>query len=82
MRRRHLWQVGISATGGGHYFSKVERAWQVDGKEWMLSVEDPKDSTNDICRWASRAPHVCVCWAVDMGSGSLGGGGVGLSPGV
>ena len=45
--------VGVSATGGGHYFSKEEReggSWMQEGREFMLSVEDPKDSCNDISR--------------------------------
>jgi DNA polymerase sigma len=24
--------------------------WVIEGREYMLSVEDPKDPTNDICR--------------------------------
>lgn len=48
-----LFQVGISATGGGHYFPKHDKdgvSWVTEGREYMLSVEDPKDSTNDIGR--------------------------------
>lgn len=45
--------VGVSATGGGHYYSKEEReggSWMQEGCEYMLSVEDPKDASNDISR--------------------------------
>ncbi|GAX78006.1 hypothetical protein CEUSTIGMA_g5448.t1 [Chlamydomonas eustigma] len=45
--------VGISATGGGHYFVKENKDgsnWVTEGREYMLSVEDPKDPNNDICR--------------------------------
>ena len=52
----HTFQVGISATGGGHYFPKHDKdgvSWVTGGREYMLSVEDPKDATNDICRCGS-----------------------------
>ncbi|KAG1674852.1 hypothetical protein FOA52_015240 [Chlamydomonas sp. UWO 241] len=47
--------TGVSATGGGHYFNKEDKdgsgtSWLTEGREYMLSVEDPKDATNDICR--------------------------------
>ena len=60
----HTSQVGISATGGGHYFPKHDKdgvSWVTGGREYMLSVEDPKDATNDICRCGSVKCE--VVWA-------------------
>eukprot|EP00798_Chlamydomonas_sp_ICE-L_P001683 gene1683-33079_t len=46
-------EVGISCDKGGHFYLKRDKGgqdWQNEERPYMLSVEDPKDDTNDICR--------------------------------
>ncbi|GIL46015.1 hypothetical protein Vafri_3108 [Volvox africanus] len=53
--------VGISCAGGGQFFRKVDKdapddrrsnfvGWLNEDRAFLLSVEDPKDSDNDVCR--------------------------------
>ncbi|KAH9813856.1 hypothetical protein DFH28DRAFT_1096076 [Melampsora americana] len=41
-------ETGISVRQGGSYFSKIKRGWQRERQPYLLSIEDPADSTNDI----------------------------------
>lgn len=41
-------ETGISVRQGGSYFSKIKRGWQRERQPFLLSIEDPADSTNDI----------------------------------
>ncbi|KAF8163696.1 hypothetical protein B0H34DRAFT_652140 [Crassisporium funariophilum] len=42
-------EVGISLRDGGTYFNKRQRGWHAEYKRNMLSIEDPADTSNDIC---------------------------------
>lgn len=42
--------VGISINGNGKYFHKLDRGWQRPGQSYLLSIEDPTDSDNDIAK--------------------------------
>ncbi|GLI63863.1 hypothetical protein VaNZ11_006973 [Volvox africanus] len=53
--------VGISCAAGGQFFRKVDKdapddtrsnfvGWLNEDRAFLLSVEDPKDSDNDVCR--------------------------------
>ncbi|GIL71713.1 hypothetical protein Vretifemale_2227, partial [Volvox reticuliferus] len=53
--------VGISCAGGGQFFRKVDKdapadkranfvGWLNEDRAFLLSVEDPKDPDNDVCR--------------------------------
>ena len=41
--------VGISVVNK-KYFDKTERGWQNDKRTMQLSIEDPQDPSNDICK--------------------------------
>jgi hypothetical protein len=45
-------QVGVTLAGGGRYFHKDDKdpSWSNGERPFMLSVEDPKDPDNDVCR--------------------------------
>ena len=44
--------TGISVRNGGSYFSKILRRWFEPEKPYMLSIEDPEDTENDVTKQA------------------------------
>lgn len=42
--------VGISCRDGGAFYSKIDAGLDQPGRPFMMSVEDPADPTNDLCR--------------------------------
>ena len=42
--------VGITASEGGMFYNKEERNFFNDGRPYLLSVQDPVDSDNDLAR--------------------------------
>ena len=42
--------VGISCADGGYFFNKVDTEKDQPQRSYMLSVEDPADPENDLCR--------------------------------
>lgn len=44
--------TGISVRNGGAYFSKILYRWFEPEKPYLLSVEDPEDTENDVTRQA------------------------------
>ena len=43
-------EVGISCRDGGAFYSKVDAGLDQPGRPFMMSVEDPADPSNDLCR--------------------------------
>lgn len=43
-------EVGISCRDGGAFYNKVDAGLDQPGRPFMMSVEDPADPTNDLCR--------------------------------
>lgn len=44
--------TGLSVRNGGSYFSKIVRRWFEPEKPYLLSVEDPEDTENDVTKQA------------------------------
>lgn len=42
--------VGISCRDGGAFYSKIDAGLDQVGRPFMMSVEDPADPSNDLCR--------------------------------
>lgn len=42
--------VGITVRSSGGYFSKARSGWKNEGRPFLLSIEDPLDTTNDVSR--------------------------------
>ena len=43
-------EVGISCRDGGAFYSKIDAGLDQPGRPFMMSVEDPADPSNDLCR--------------------------------
>jgi len=43
-------EVGISCSHGGAFYNKIDAEKEQPQRMYMLSVEDPADSANDLCR--------------------------------
>ena len=43
-------EVGISCSHGGAFYNKIDTEKEQPQRMYMLSVEDPADSANDLCR--------------------------------
>lgn len=44
--------TGISVRNSGSYFSKIQRRWFEPEKPYLLSIEDPEDTENDVTKQA------------------------------
>lgn len=42
--------VGITVRGAGGYFSKARSGWKDERRPFLLSLEDPLDTTNDVSK--------------------------------
>mmetsp|Transcript_13322 Transcript_13322/g.40395 ORF Transcript_13322/g.40395 Transcript_13322/m.40395 type:complete len:650 (-) Transcript_13322:311-2260(-) len=40
--------VGVRVADGGRFFNKEQRGWLDEDRPWLLSVENPIDSTHDV----------------------------------
>lgn len=61
--------VGISCVNGGFFFNKVDAQKDQPLRTYMLSVEDPADSDNDLCKGSFNFPKVWA-WALQQQSAS------------
>ncbi len=74
-------RAGVSCRDGGSFFSKqAARMLQAD-RPYMMSVEDPGDDTNDLCKgswniakvgWALWEHGSGPCWLKGIVWGSMG----------
>ncbi|KAJ8424987.1 hypothetical protein Cgig2_027996 [Carnegiea gigantea] len=44
----NTWDVGISCCGRGTFFLKSSKGFQIKGRPFLISIEDPQTSENDI----------------------------------
>lgn len=44
----NTWDVGISCCGRGTFFLKISKGFQIKGRPFLISIEDPQTSENDI----------------------------------
>ena len=60
--------TGIAIEGSGHYFSKSSRGWHQYGQPYLLSIQDPQDSSNDISKGSFNILNVrkVIAGAYDM----------------
>ena len=49
-RTLHMDEVGISCSNGGAFYNKIDAEKDQPQRMYMLSVEDPADSANDLCQ--------------------------------
>ena len=49
-RTLNMEEVGISCSEGGAFYNKIDAEKDQPQRMYMLSVEDPADGTNDLCR--------------------------------
>ena len=49
-RSLNIEEVGISCSGGGSFYNKLDAEKEQPQKLWMLSVEDPADAANDLTK--------------------------------
>ncbi len=67
-RTLNMEEVGISCSNGGAYYNKIDAEKEQPQRMYMLSVEDPADAANDLCRgsWnilkvqSGHAAHACL----------------------
>lgn len=43
-------EVGISIRKGGRYYPKRSRGWYLDSQPFLLCIEDPQDTDNDVAK--------------------------------
>ena len=53
--------VGISCNRGGFFYNKIDAEKDQPHRSYMLSVEDPADSDNDLCRGSWNFIKVLQC---------------------
>ncbi|EJD53195.1 Nucleotidyltransferase [Auricularia subglabra TFB-10046 SS5] len=51
-------EVGVSLRDGGSYFRKSHRGWQDPNKPFLLSIEDPQDTDNDVSKGSFQIRQV------------------------
>ncbi|KAF8516959.1 hypothetical protein BU17DRAFT_92345 [Hysterangium stoloniferum] len=51
-------RTGISIRDGGTYFSKMARGWDVPRAPFLLSIEDPIDTANDVSKGSYNIERV------------------------
>ena len=60
-RTLNMEEVGISCNEGGAFYNKIDAEKDQPQRMYMLSVEDPADGTNDLCRGSWNILKVRVC---------------------
>ncbi|MCJ1305230.1 hypothetical protein MMC08_008044, partial [Hypocenomyce scalaris] len=55
-------EVGISCSEGGAFYNKIDAEKDQPQRMYMLSVEDPADGTNDLCRGSWNILKVKQAW--------------------
>ncbi|KAL0037432.1 hypothetical protein WJX79_008048 [Trebouxia sp. C0005] len=55
-------EVGISCSHGGAFYNKIDAEKEQPQRMYMLSVEDPADSANDLCRGSWNILKVKQAW--------------------